>query len=80
MTTVRVDVVDPAESRALILIEGTGHQARVGRVGPRRFYVEDTDTERTLDAEASSYSHAGRLFAIHHGIAGARVVVDYEEG
>lgn len=85
MTIVRVDVVDSAEGRALIVIEGTGQQARVGRVTDlpgrqrARFWIEDAETEGVLEQTAANYAHAGRLFAIACGISGAHVVVDYED-
>lgn len=73
---VYVDVVNRQAGHALIT--GPGFSGRVGRTKPRRFYVEDTDTEQ-LVAEVSSYAQAGRELARAHGLTAFAVEIDYED-
>jgi len=44
---------------------------------PRRFFIEDADTE-SLIGYASSYKAAAHKFARHHGIADPQIAIDYE--
>jgi hypothetical protein len=77
-TPVYVDVVESGKA----LIVGGGHQARVGRDGidrGARFYVEDADTEQVI-GHVRTYRAAGLLFASHHELADAAVVVEHEKG
>jgi hypothetical protein len=77
-TTVSVDVVDRESGRAIVIIEGRGLQAAVGREDVRRLYVEDVDTEERVGT-TNTYRNAGVLFARHHGITDYLVVVEYED-
>ena len=73
MTTIYVDVHAPGSATII----GGGHQASVGTERPRKFYIEDSDTEELI-GYASSYMAAAHTFARHHGIADPQVEIDYE--
>lgn len=71
-----VDVVEPGRA----LITGPGFSGRVGRDGPRRFYVEDSDTEKLIAVAVRSYRAAGEAMARAHNLTDYTITVDHERG